>query len=263
MHYLRMIIAFIRASIQEETIHRANFWINLLHSCLNLATGVLGIYVLFGQVETIQGWSFDGVLALLGVYLTVQALRRLFIGPSLDALGGMDGEIWKGSLDFTLLRPVDVQFLASFRKWRPFALFDLLLGLGVVGLAAGRLQAHSSLPQLAAFILSLAAGLVILYSILLIFTALIFWSPGVLFTWIFDSILQMARYPLGLYPGWTRLVLTWIIPVGVITTFPAQALSGVLQPEGLLLSLALAGLLLAGASLFFRRALRRYASASS
>ena len=52
-----------------------------------------------------------------------------------------------------------------------------------------------------------------------------------LFTWVFDGIFQMARYPVGMYPGWLRLVLTWIVPVGVITTVPAQALTGSLSVQ--------------------------------
>jgi ABC-2 type transport system permease protein len=123
MTYLRLIDQFLRASIQEEVSYRANFWINLLHSLLNLATGVLGIYVLFAQIEKLNGWGFPETLMVLGVYLTVQALRNLFIGPSLDALAGMDGEVWSGNLDFTLIRPVNIQFLASFRRWHIFSLF--------------------------------------------------------------------------------------------------------------------------------------------
>ena len=79
---------------------------------------MLGLLVLFGQVQTSARLGLSATLALLGVYLIVGALRGLFIGPSLDALAGMDGEVWSGRFDFTLLRPVNTQFLASFRKWR-------------------------------------------------------------------------------------------------------------------------------------------------
>ncbi|HOT91308.1 MAG TPA: ABC-2 family transporter protein [Anaerolineae bacterium] len=73
----------------------------------------------------------------------------------------------------------------------------------------------------------------------------------------------MARYPVGLYPGRLRLVLTWIVPVGVMTTIPAQALSGEL-PEGMLAGdVALALAFFAGATALFRTGLRRYVSASS
>lgn len=262
MRYLRLVGQFARASAQEELAYRANFWIGLLHSLLNLVTGVLGVVVLFGQVETIQGWDLASTLALLGVYLTVSALRGLFLGPSLDALAGMDGEVWNGAFDFTLLRPVDTQFLASLRRWRPFALVDLILGLAVLGLAMVQLERSLAPAHLASFALTLVAAVTILYAILLAFSALVFWSPG-LFTWIFDSLFNMARYPVGLYPGWLRLVLTWVVPVGIITTVPAQALSGDLPAAMLAASLALALALLLGASALFRFGLRRYASASS
>jgi ABC-2 type transport system permease protein len=71
------------------------------------------------------------------------------------------------------------------------------------------------------------------------------------------------RYPVGLYPGWLRLVLTWIVPVGVMTTVPAEALTGTVSPGMLLGSGLLATALLVGASALFRFGLRRYASASS
>jgi ABC-2 type transport system permease protein len=263
MRYLRLIGHFIRAAAQQELAYRTNFLIGMLHSLLNLTTGVLGLVVLFGQVETVRGWTFPATLALLGVYLIVGALRGICIGPSLDKLAGLGGEVWTGTFDWTLLRPVDAQFLASFRHWRLFALLDLLFGLVVLGVAMAQLNAAFTFERIAVFLIALAAGVTTLYALLLAFAALAFWSPGVLTTWVFDSVFQMARYPIGLYPGWLRLVLTWIIPVGIMTTIPAQALSGDLSPALLLGSSVLAVALLFGASALFRLGTRRYASASS
>jgi ABC-2 type transport system permease protein len=263
MHYLRLTGSFMRASAQQELAYRANFSISLLHSLLNLGTGVLGLVVLFSQVQSVNGWRLADTLALLGIYLTITALRGLFIGPSLDALVGLDGEVWTGRFGYTLLRPASVQFMASVRQWRPFALLDLALGLAVLLAAVLRLGQTLTLPHLVAFLCALAAGVAILYAILLAFAALVFWSPGFLFTWVFDGILQLARYPVGLYPGWLRLVLTWVVPVGLMTTLPAQALAGDLAWPALAGSLVFAGALVAGASLLFQSGLKRYASASS
>jgi ABC-2 type transport system permease protein len=263
MYYVRLIRHFAKASTQNELAYSANFWISILHSLLNLGTGFLGVYVLFEQVETIQGWDLPSTLAILGVYLTIGALRRLFIGPSLETLAGMDGEVWSGKLDFTLLRPIDIQFLATFRYWQPLALIDLALGLGVLGIAMAQLGQALTLVRLVSFLVTLFFGVTTLYAILLGFAGMVFWSPGFLFTWIFDSLFQMARYPVGLYPGWLRFLLTWIIPVGIMTTIPAQALTGLLAPDIWLLSVVLSILFLTGASILFRTGLRRYASASS
>jgi ABC-2 type transport system permease protein len=263
MRPLRLIASFVRVSFQEEAAYRANFGISLISSLLNLITGVLSLTVIFGQVEDVRGWNLPATLALLGVYLIVSALRGLFIGPGLETLAGIDGDIWSGRFDYTLLRPVDTQFLVSFRKWRLFSLFDVALGLGVLGVAVAQLQVTLTLWQALAFVLSLLAGLLILYAILLACAALVFRSPGVLFTWIFDGVFQMARYPVHMYPGWLRLVLTWIVPVGIMTTVPAEMLTGAPNLAVLAAALLFAAALTAGASWLFRRGMRRYTSASS
>ena len=263
MRIWRLIRCFWAASAQGELAYRANFWISLLNAGLNLGTGALGLVVLFGQVPTIQGWTLDSTLALLGVYLTMGALRGLVIGPSLEALAGMDGEVWTGRFDFTLLRPLDVQFQASLGRWRPLALIDLALGLVVLGIALVRMGQALELVHLAMFVVALFAGVVILYALLLALAGLVFWSPGFLFTWILDGLFQLARYPLRIYPRWVQLVLSWIVPVGVITAVPVEALNGALSPAGLAGAVGLAALLFVVASAVFRGGLRRYASASS
>jgi ABC-2 type transport system permease protein len=263
MHRLRLIGQFVRASVQQEAAYRANFLIGLLSSALNLITGVMGLAVVFGQAGGIRGWTFESALALLGVYLLINALRALFIGPSLDALAGLDGEVWDGRFDFVLLRPVSPQFLASFRHWRLWALVDVALALGVLGTAMVRLGSELSPVRLAAFLVAISSGLVIVYAILLVLTSAVFWTQATVFTWMFHSVFQMGRYPVGLYPGWLRLVLTWVVPVGLITTVPAQALTGDVPRLMLAGSVALALALGIGASALFRYGLRRYASASS
>jgi ABC-2 type transport system permease protein len=174
-----------------------------------LAGGLLGIAVVYGQRAEVGGWDRAGALAVLGVYLLAQALHSLFIGPGLDSLSGLSGDLWTGRLDFTLLRPLNTQVMVSVRRWRPWALVDLVLALGVLGYAVALAGARPGAGEWLAFAAALGCGLIILYALLLACTAVIFWSPGLLLTWVFHGIIQMARYPLGLYPGWLRLALTW------------------------------------------------------
>lgn len=263
MRYARLILQFLKASAQQEMAYSFNFFIQLIYSLLNFAVGLAGIGILYSQVETIQGWDYPSTLALLGIYLFVSAIRGLFIGPSLEALAGMDGEIMAGKFDFTLLRPINLQFLASFRYWQPFALFDLLLGAGVIIRAITLPGSSVTLPNLFFFSLAMTIGLVVLYATLLAFSSLVFWSPGFMFTWVFDGLFQLARYPIGLYPGWSRLILTWIIPVGVITTIPAAALTGKVVHSDILIAGFLAAILFTGAVQLFKYSLKQYTSASS
>lgn len=263
MRIIRLIGTFIRLSVQEEMAHRANFLIAIFHSLLGVGTGIVGLWVLFAQVESIEGWTFAMTLALLGIYLMLEAVRQLFIEPSLDALAGMGGAIWEGRFDFMLLHPINTQFLVSIHRWRLLAGFDLLVALAVLMTAIRQLEQRLAWTEVAAFLLALLVSVTILYSLLLGLTSLLFFSPGFFYTWIFNSVVQMARYPLNLYPGWLRLLLTWVLPVGLMTTLPVQALThNVAWPVfggGILLAL----LLFVGASGLFHLGLRRYASASS
>jgi ABC-2 type transport system permease protein len=198
MVHLRLIGQFVRASVQQGMAYRANFLIGLLYSTLNRITGVTGLAVIFGQTESVRGWTFPSALALLGVYLLLNALRAVFIGPTLGALAGIDGEVWDGRFDFVLLRPVGAQFLASFRYLQLWALVDVVLALGVLAMAIVQLGGELSVTRLAALLIAISSGIIIVYAILLTFTSIIFWSQETVFTWIFNSVFQMGRYPVGL-----------------------------------------------------------------
>jgi ABC-2 type transport system permease protein len=120
-----------------------------------------------------------------------------------------------------------------------------------------------SLHMILLFLITLAASVLILYSFLLSLTALVFWNPGFLFTWVFDSLFQLARYPVTVYPPWLRMVLTWVVPVGIMTTLPATALTTTLAFQSVVGFILLSMVALILASFFFNRAVIRYSSASS
>jgi len=263
LHYVKLIGQFFKISAQAEMAYRANFFIRLLYSVLNVVTGLFSLVVIFNQVESIKGWDLPSALVLLGIYLLLGALRSLFMGPSLESVAGMDGEIWTGTFDFTLLRPVNKQFMISFRYWRIFALIDLIFALGVLVYAIVLLGTPLSILTLIRFLATLTAGILLLYAALLAFSSLVFWNSGFLFTWVINDLFQLARYPVGIYPNWLRLILTWIIPVGLMTTIPAQALAGTLSPGLLILTIFFSVGAFIGASLLFRRGLQKYSSASS
>ncbi|HEY4382899.1 MAG TPA: ABC-2 family transporter protein [Ktedonobacteraceae bacterium] len=263
MHLMRLLWIFLRISVLGELAYRSEFFVHLLYSLLNFVTSALSLVVLFQQVQHIHGWTLSSTLALLGVYLILSALRELVFGPSFNALAGLDGQIWTGRFDFTLLRPVPVQFMVSVRHWSMYALIDLVFGAGVLGIAIHMLHQTVMPWQIVGFLLALVVSMGALYGVLLLFTSLIFWSPGFLFTWLFDSLFQMARYPVDVYPFWVRLLLTWLVPVGIMTTIPVQALTGSISPVLLLIVMVVVILLVLFASVVFHIGLRRYTSASS
>lgn len=261
MNYLRLFGAFLRASILGELAYRANFFIQLFQSVVELATALLGLAVIFSHTDTLGGWRPDDVLALVGVFFLVGGVIGLVIQPG---MGKLIDSVRDGSLDFTLTKPEDAQLLVSIQQVQIWKLIDIVLGFGVLATALLRLGEQVGTREAFSFILMLSAGTVIIYSFWLILATLAFWFVRVEnILEIFQSVYEAGRWPISLYPGWLRFALTFVIPVAFVTTVPAEALTGRLTWTTLTLALIVAVLSFVGSRMLWRLGLRQYSGASS
>ena len=261
MRLLRLLGAFFRVGVLGEMAYRANFFIQLFQSVLDLATSLAGLWLVFSHTSTLAGWSAEEVLAVVGVYFLVGGAIRVMIQPSMQLL---IESVRDGSLDFTLTKPEDGQVLVSIRAFEIWKLADVAVGVVVLAVALSRMGAHVGLPEAAAFAALLIAGGVIVYSFWVILASLSFWLVRVEnILVIFQSMYEAGRWPVSIYPGWLRFALTFVVPVAFAVTVPAQALAGRLGWRGLALAAGIAAGLFIAARLLWRAGLRRYAGASS
>ena len=183
------------------------------------------------------------------------------IRPSLEQF---INSVRDGSLDFTLVKPEDAQFLMSFQVVNIWKLIDIVMGFAVLITALIRLGGKVGVGQAATFGLMLLVGAVIIYSFWIILATLSFWFVRVEnILVIFQSMYEAGRWPISLYPGWLRFALTFIVPVAFATTVPAQALTGRLTGETLAGAVAAAFVLLLVSRMFWRIGLRHYSGASA
>ncbi len=261
MTYLRLLWLFFRVGAMNELAYRANFFVQLFRSFLGLVTGLAGLAVVFSHTDTLGGWRPDELLALLGIYFLVGGLINLVIQPSMERL--ME-DVRQGTLDFTLTKPEDAQVLISAREVAIWKLVDVALGLGVLIVALARLAAQVGVGQVLAFAVALLAGGAIVYSFWLILATVSFWFVRVEnILVIFQSMYEAGRWPVGIYPPWLRLTLTFLVPVAFATTVPAEALVGRLTVQTLLGAVALAIALLAVSRWFWTVGIRHYSGASA
>jgi ABC-2 type transport system permease protein len=261
MSSLRLFWVFLRVSVLSELAYRANFFLQLFESLVDLGTALAGLAVVFSYTDNLGGWRPNEVLALVGVFFLVGGAIHLVIEPSMQRLIEAVSE---GTFDFTLTKPADAQFLASIQRVEIWKLTDLVLGAGVLVFALVRMGTRLGAGQAAAFAAALAAGGRIVYSFWLMLATLSFWFVRVEnILVIFQSMYEAGRWPVSLYPRWLRFSLTFLVPVAFATTVPAQALSGRLTGRTLLGAGALAVLLLVVSRLFWRAGVRRYSGASA
>jgi ABC-2 type transport system permease protein len=261
MNALRLLFVFFRIGVLTETAYRANFFIQLFQSLLELGTSLAGLAVIFTYTNSLGGWSSDEMLALVGVYFLMGGLISLVIQPGMSAL--IDS-VRDGTLDFTLTKPEDAQLLVSIQRISIWSLLDILMGVGVLVTALILLKESVGFVAAIEFIGMLLAGGVIVYSFWLILASLSFWFVRVEnLLEIFQSVYQAGRWPVSLYPGWLRFGLTFIVPVAFAITVPVEALTGRLDTLTLLGAIGLAILLFIIARVVWRMGLRHYAGASA
>jgi ABC-2 type transport system permease protein len=261
MNALRLVWTFFRVGVMGEAAYRVNFVIQLFQSLLGLVTALGGLAVVFTYTDTLGGWRSDEVVALVGVYILVGGVIGVVIQPSMETL--IEG-VHDGSLDFTLTMPEDAQLLASIEDVDIWEVLNILLGMGVLGVALSRLGAQVGVAQAGAFGLMVLAGGAIVYSFWLILATLSFWFVRVEnILVIFQSVYEAGRWPVSLYPAWLRFGLTFLVPVAFAVTVPAEALTGRLTWQTGLLAVGLAAALLVVSRLFWKVGLRNYSGASA
>jgi ABC-2 type transport system permease protein len=261
MNYLRLFWTFFRLGALNELAYRVNFIVQVFQSLLTLGMALGGLAIVFNQTETLAGWQPAELVGLIGVYTLIGGLINLIIRPSMQQF--ME-DIRMGTLDFTILKPEDSQFLVSVRQFEVWKILDVLLGIGVLVVALLQLGAQFGLWQALAFGLTLLAGGIIVYSFWLILATCSFWfikTENILV--IFQAMYQAGRWPVTIYPIWLRTILTFLVPVAFAVTVPAQALTGRLNGQTLLGAVLLALFFWLAARWFWRFGIRYYSGASA
>ncbi|WCK53179.1 ABC-2 family transporter protein [Aneurinibacillus sp. Ricciae_BoGa-3] len=257
----RIFCEFFRTCLVEELEYRSEFIGNLLSSLFGVGIAILTIQIFFYQTNQLGGWAYADVLVLLGMFNTLQGFINFALRPNMSRLLL---HVRKGTLDYILTKPVDSMFYVSFRHLIFWRLIDVFLGLGLIVYGLSQKHYVPTFGDCMVFIISLFSSLVLIYSLWMLLMTTAFWVIRIDdLSFAFDSFFETTRFPIGMYQGWLRIVLTYILPAAFITSTPVMALLGRWNSVTTLLSLVVAGIFLWLSRRFWRYALRSYTSASS
>lgn len=261
IRYLRMFRAFASSEFQFEMEYRGNFYLSILEMFLVIGTSIAAVLVMFQHTTTMNGWTLPQMIVLLGVYYMIQGGVNLVFSPSFERL--ME-HVRAGTLDFHLLKPVNVQFLVSTRHLRVVRAADLALGLAVVIFGLVQVGVEIGVGPALLFVVSLLFGIMLVYSLLLGLVTLAFWFVRVEnLLAIFWAFTEAGRFPVDVYPLWLRVSLSTIVPIGIAVTAPANVIAG--RMDWIAVAMLGAGTVLAVgfASALWRWGLRSYTGASA
>ncbi|WP_341927413.1 ABC-2 family transporter protein [Nocardioides psychrotolerans] len=258
--YYRIGALWVRASMA----YPASFWMMAVGSFLTTGLDFVGIWILFGNVDDLGGFSLTEIGFLYGATGLGIAFADLFVGR-VERLGQM---IRFGRLDTMMTKPVPllVQVCADEFALRRFA---RVLQATIVFTWAST-YVDWTLPRALVAVEMVVSGSLIFFCLFVSLACLQFWTADSseaanAFTYGGNTITQ---FPLSVFPAEVVKALTFVVPIAFVNWYPALFILGREDPFGLPAALQLAspvaaGAMLAVTALVWRTGVRHYRSTGS
>ncbi len=259
--YVRLALVQLRMSASAAMAYRADFFLEGALTAVWMAVTLLPLMVLYDGRETVAGWDFPSALIVMAYFVALRGVLEGVVSPSLVDLVE---RIRSGAFDYVLLKPIDAQVMVSVARSEPWKIFDLFGGIAIAIYAFVERGEGPAPVDLVLGAVMFVAGMIAMYSLWIICAACSFWVVRIdNLTFLLGAIFDTARWPIHVFRGAWRIVFTFVIPVAVMTTYPAMALLGRLDTQTALATIGGSLGLLVVSRLVWRAAIRSYTSASS
>lgn len=259
-HLIKIWFLLALRAAQVQLLTRWGSLLFLLGKIVRFLLFFVFLFVVLSSAQTLAGYHRDQVILFFLVFNLVDvSIQFLFRGVYQFRF-----RVVSGDYDLDLLKPLPSFFLPIL-GWSDIIDFLTLIPLGGYLLWFVLTKGLFSSPvQFFSFFALFLNSLILGFAFHLFICAV-----GLLTTeidhlvWVYRDLTNMARFPTDIYQKGVRFVLTFVVPVVVLITFPAKALLGILSLKGVVLAFLASGFLLSTSLKFWRFALSRYSSASS
>ena len=224
------------------------------------ALGLVFLWSLFSHVPEIRGWRGEEALLVWGLAEASSGLAK----TCFHGLWAQNQRyVMTGELDRLMLRPVDPLLSLLAEQVMPSHLVLVLLGGGMVAVAAQGLPPISAGVWLA-LVLAVIAGAALQGAMMVTLAAVGLRVPHRGRTvGLASQAAAFARYPLELFPNWLAFVLISVVPMGLVAAVPGGAALGHRAAVWLLIAPVVGLSALFMSAVLWRIALRGYSGTGS
>ncbi len=246
-------------AMQVQLTYRLGSFGFLLGKMIRLLFFFAFVVAIFNHVESIAGYGLVETALFFLTYNLVDMIAQIFF----RGVYGARRAVNEGDFDFYLVQPCSPLFRMVFSSVDFLDVVTLLPVLAMIGMTFARLPAYDW-TRYAAYALLVANGVAIVFAIHVFVCGLAVRTQELENAiWVYRDVMFMGKFPVDVYAKPVRAALTFVIPIAVMTTFPAKALLGKLSPSWALYAVALAVVSTALAAVWWRGSVARYTSSSS
>ncbi len=258
----QLLLALLRMRLQHLTVFRLSFFGAFFVDGSLFLIQLLLFDVLYGQVDSIGGWSKGQMIVFVGTFSLVNALcmSTFFFG-----IISLPEKICTGSLDQYLVKPSSLLLRLSFEKVNPGSLPLIALSLVILLRGVALMGQPVSVFAVIAYIIAVLLMTLLWYDLMLIFRTLPFFIlSAAALGHVEESFIEMSmKVPGVIFQGVWKVLFYGLLPYGLIATLPTQIITGAFSAGGIAWGLLIVALFTLGALRFFRFGLSQYKSTGS
>jgi len=222
MNYLRLFRKTFALELSSEMAYKTNFFIKSFSLITADLIGPLVILLIYSSSFGVPGWSFEQFLLFQGTLIFVMGLSHFLI--IMFPVQVIDS-VREGTFDKTLIKPYNPLLYLSFTSVDLEGLAEVLAGLFLIIYSFIKLNLILFSLSTLLYIFLILLGFIFLYAafILMSSVAFLFIKSFGLFD-LFFKVMDVARYPINIYQGVMRFLFTFMIPIGIVSFYPASVL---------------------------------------
>ncbi|MBI2337806.1 ABC-2 family transporter protein [Candidatus Daviesbacteria bacterium] len=257
--YLKVWWLYTINSFQVQLNVRWAFVLFIFAKILRFAAFIFFLVVLVKSTKVLAGYNLDQVILFFLSFNLLDILSQLIFRE----VYRFRAVILSGNFDYYLMKPLNPLFRSLFTGADLFDFATLIPLIFALLYFINKLQLLDII-HLSSYFLMLLVGLVIALSFHIFVLSLgIFTTEVDNAVFVYRDLMGMGRVPVDIYMEPIRGLVTFIIPVGIMMTFPAKSLMGLLSLSSLVYSILFAAFLFYLSLNIWKIALRNYSSASS
>ncbi|UFJ41290.1 ABC-2 family transporter protein [Brevibacillus humidisoli] len=218
LQVLRLFTDYLSQYFKTRLAYRADFFGELVSNLIFELINLVFIIVVFQHVPLMKDWSRDEIIFVYGYFLIPYALFSMFF----SFWDFNERYIIRGEMDRILTRPVYNLAQVSLESIAPDRIFGVISGLIIMGYATIKLELSFAWYDLFLFIGLVISSVLIYAGVYTAIAAISFFSDsrtGI--SPMIWNIQNYGRYPVDVYNGVIRFILTWILPFAFVGFYPS------------------------------------------
>jgi ABC-2 type transport system permease protein len=205
--------------IKTKMVYRADFFVYIISDLMLQSVNIIFLLVVFTKIPAIKGWNREEVMFIYGFFLLPFAVYSGFFNHLFDV---PEKYVLQGEMDRVLVRPLNSWFQVVVETMNPELLVSGFAGIAIMAYC-GNNMGLSLVWWDIPLALVLITGAILIYAGVYTFLASLgFWTEGNI--GLMPMVYNMShygRYPMTIYRGPTRFILTWILPFAFVGFYPA------------------------------------------